>query len=65
MKFRQTDTVAVAAATSSFSAATGHRLARDPRPPSIKKEPRGRRLPDPLGDIFDAKIAPMLRAAPA
>lgn len=64
MSFRQTDTVAAAAAKSSFSTATGHRLARDPRPPSMKKSVRGRRRPDPLADIFEVEIVPMLRAAP-
>jgi hypothetical protein len=64
MQFRQTDTVAVAAAKASISAATGHRLARDPRLPSTKKGVRGRRRPDPLGDLFDAEIVPLLKAAP-
>jgi hypothetical protein len=64
MQFRQTDTLTVAAAKASFSPATGHRLARDPRLPSMKKGVRGRRRPDPLGDIFDAEIVPMLKAAP-
>src|SRR3954451_18455893 len=64
MQFRQTDTVAVAAAKASLSAATGHRLVRDPRLPSMKKGVRGRRRPDPLGDLFEAEIVPMLKAAP-
>ena len=64
MQFRQTDTVAVAAAKASISAATGYRLARDPRLPSMKKGVRGRRRPDPLGDLFDAEIVPLLKAAP-
>jgi len=64
MQFRQTDTVAAAAAKASFSTATGHRLARDSRLPSMKKGTRGRRRPDPLGDIFEAEIVPMLKAAP-
>src|SRR4051794_12048609 len=63
MQFRQTDTVAAAAAKASFSTATGHRLARDSRLPSMKKGARGRRRPDPLGDIFEAEIVPMLKAA--
>ena len=50
MTFRQTDSVAAAAAKSSFSTATGYRLAHDSRLPSMKKTPRGRRRPDPLGD---------------
>lgn len=46
MQFRQTATVATAAAKALFSTATGHRLARDPRLLSITKEPRSRRRPD-------------------
>src|SRR5215207_506350 len=64
IQFRQTSTVAVAAAKASISTATGHRLARDPRLPSMKKGVRSRRRPDPLGNIFEAEIVPMLKAAP-
>jgi hypothetical protein len=64
MNFRQTDTVAAAAAKASFSTATGHRFAQDPRPPSMKKGVRGRRRPDPLADVFEAEIVPMLKSAP-
>jgi hypothetical protein len=64
MKFRQTDTTAVAAAKASISVATAYRLEKDTRLPSQKKMPRERRRPDPLADIFDAEIVPMLQAAP-
>ena len=64
MKFRHKDGVAVAAARAGFSTATGYRLADDPRLPSLKAAPRGRRRPDPLADIFDAEIVPLLKAAP-
>src|SRR3954465_6082691 len=64
MQFRQTDTVAVAAPKASLSAATGHRLGRDPRLRSLKKGVRGGCRPDPLGDLFEAEIVPMLKAAP-
>lgn len=64
MKFRQRDGVAVAAARAGFSTATGYRLAGAPQLPSQKPAPRGRRRPDPLADIFDAEIVPMLQAAP-
>src|SRR5215207_2949922 len=43
---------------------TGHRLARDPRLPSMKKGVRGRRRPDPLGDLFQTEVVPLLQAAP-
>ena len=64
MKLRQTDTVAVAAAKASFSAATAYRIEQDPRLPSAKRGPRERRRPDPLSAIFELEVAPMLAAAP-
>ena len=64
MQFRRSDTVPAAAAKASISTATGYRLAGDPRLPSMKKGPRGRRRPDPLGDLFESEIVPMLKAAP-
>jgi hypothetical protein len=64
MKYRSTDTTAVAAAKAGFSTATGYRIEKDPRLPSRKRAPRDRRRPDPLAGIFDAEIVPMLEAAP-
>ena len=64
MKFRQTETIAVAAAKASFSAATAYRIEQDPRLPSAKAETRERRRPDPLSAIFEQEVAPMLAAAP-
>jgi hypothetical protein len=64
MKFRQTDTLPVAAAKASFSSSTGYRFESDPRLPSQKKQMRGRRRPDPLVNIFDSEVVPMLKAAP-
>nr|WP_264598743.1 IS21 family transposase [Rhodoblastus acidophilus] len=64
MKFRQTETVAVAAAKASISQASGYRIQNDPRLPSAKKEPRERRRPDPLAEVFDQEVVPMLKAAP-
>jgi hypothetical protein len=60
MKFRQTETVAVAAAKASFSAATAYRIEQDPRLPSAKTETRERRRPDPLGAIFEQEVAPRM-----
>ena len=65
MQHRQTDTVAVAAAKASMSRATGHRIAKDPRLPSMRAKPRGRRRPDPLADVFEAEVVPMLQATPS
>ncbi len=64
MKFRTTDSTAVAAAKASISTATAYRIENDPRLPSQKREPRGRRRPDPLGDLFVSEVVPMLEAAP-
>ena len=64
MTHRQTEDTAVAAARSGFSTATGYRIADDPRLPSQKKAPRGRRRPDPLAELWESEIVPMLESAP-
>ena len=64
MSYRQSNDTAVAAAKAGFSTATGYRIEEDPRLPSQKTAPRGRRRPDPLADVWDAEIVPILRAAP-
>jgi hypothetical protein len=43
MKSRQSNVPAIAAAKAGFSTATGYRIEADPRLPSQKKKPRGRR----------------------
>jgi transposase InsO family protein len=64
MKSRQTHAPAIAAAKSGFSTATAYRIEADPRLPSQKTTPRGRRRPDPLAGVWDGEIVPMLEAAP-
>ncbi len=64
MRSRHTDTPEVAAAKSGFSTATAYRVEADPRLPSQKKKPRGRRRPDPLAPFWDSEVVPMLEAAP-
>lgn len=64
MTSQQTNTTAAAAAKAGFSTATGYRIKQDPRLPSQKKTPRGRRRPDPLDGVWDAEIVPMLQATP-
>ncbi|MEY3267726.1 MAG: Integrase, catalytic region [Pseudomonadota bacterium] len=64
MHFRETKTPPVAAAKVSISAATAYRFEHDHRPPSARQKVRGRRRPDPLADIFDSDVVPMLEAAP-
>ena len=64
MSLRQTLSQQTAAARAGFSASTGSRLDGDPRPPSQKAAPRGRRRPDPLAAIWESEIVPMLVAMP-
>src|SRR6516164_45502 len=64
MKSRQTNVPAIAAARAGFSTATAYRIEADPRLPSQKQKPRGRRRPDPLAGVWDSEIVPMLQAAP-
>ena len=64
MKLRLSEGLPVAAAKAGISVATAYRIEQDPRLPSQKKEPRGRRRPDPLAEVFDAEVIPLLKAAP-
>jgi hypothetical protein len=64
MKSRMSEPLPAAAAQAAMSVATAYRIENDPRLPSQKVSPRGRRRPDPLIDIFDAEVVPMLEAAP-
>ena len=64
MSFRQTHDPVVAAAKASISTASAYRIEADPRLPSQKKVPRGRRRPDPLASVWDTEILPILKAAP-
>ena len=61
---KKTDTIEVAAAKAGFSRATGYRLAADPPLPSLESKPRGRRRPDPLADIFESDVVPILENSP-
>src|SRR5262249_17772069 len=64
MSSRHTDTPAVAAAKAGFSTTTAYRIEADPRLPSEKKQPRGRRRPDPLAGVWESEIVPLLEATP-
>lgn len=64
MKLRQDHPIEVAAAKADISRATGYRIAQDPRLPSQKTQSRERRRPDPLEQIFEAEVVPLLKAAP-
>jgi hypothetical protein len=64
MNLRRAHTRQTAAAKAGFSTSTAARLDADPRPPSQKRTPRGRRRPDPLEPYWDGEIVPMLTAKP-
>jgi len=64
MKSRQNHSVVVAAAKAGISMATAYRIETDPRLPSQKTMSRGRRRPDPLANVWESEIVPMLEAAP-
>ena len=64
MKLKQTNSVPVAAAKAGISMASAYRINADPCLPSQRKKPRERRRPDPLADIFETEIVPLLEAAP-
>ena len=64
MTLKKTHTIDVAAAKAGFSRAMGYRLAEDPSLLSGKAAPRGRRLPDPLADIFETEVVPILENSP-
>ncbi len=64
MKLRETQTPAIAGAKAGFSTATAYLLEKELRLRPSGKPPRERRRPDPLIDIWDSEIVPMLSAAP-
>jgi hypothetical protein len=64
MKSHQSTVPAIAAAKAGFNTATAYRIEADPRLPSQEKSPRGRRRPDPLAEVWDSEIVPMLEGAP-
>jgi hypothetical protein len=63
MKLKLSKTLPAAAAQAGISIATAYRFGHDPRLPSDKKAPRASRRPDPLADIFEAEVVPLLQAA--
>jgi hypothetical protein len=64
MKLKLSKTLPAAAAQAGISVATAYRFGHDPRLPSDKKAPRTSRRPDPLADLFEAEVIPLLQAAP-
>ena len=64
MRLKLSKALPVVAAQAGISVASAYRIEHDPRLPSDKKARRERRRPDPLVDIFDAEVVPLLQAAP-
>lgn len=64
MKLRDIHTPAIASAKAGFSTATAYCLEKELHLQPVGKRPRERRRPDPLLDIWDSEIVPMLTAAP-
>jgi hypothetical protein len=64
MSNRRKHSPAIAGAKAGFSASTAHRCEKDPRLPSQKMTPRGRRRADPLAGVWDSEVLPLLKAAP-
>jgi hypothetical protein len=63
MSFRQTEPPVIAAAKAGFSAASAYRIGQDPRLPTQKKAPRGRRRRDPLAAVWDSEVL-LLKSTP-
>ena len=64
MSLRHKEPPVIAAAKAGFSTATAYRIEEDPRLPSQKKMPRGRRRRDPLAGVWDSEIVPLLKSTP-
>jgi hypothetical protein len=64
MTFRQTEAARIAAAKASISTATAYRFEQDRKLPSHRDKVRGRRRPDPIAELFESEVVPMLKAAP-
>src|SRR5271154_5424112 len=64
MNSRRKHPPAIAGAKAGFSPATAYRFEKDPRLPSQKKSRRGRRRADPLAEVGDSEVVPLLKDAP-
>ncbi len=64
MKLRRNHPPAIAGAKAAFSTATAYRIEKDPCLPGQKNTRRERRRADPLADVWDSEVVPLLNAAP-
>jgi hypothetical protein len=65
MNSRRKHPPAIAGAKAGFSTATAYRFEKDPRLPSQKKTRRERRRADPLAEVWDSDVVPLLKDAPS
>ena len=64
MNMRRKHSPAISAAKAGFSTAAAYRFEKDPRLPSQKKPHRERRRADPLAQVWDDEVVPLLKDAP-
>jgi hypothetical protein len=64
MKFRHHHSSSISGGKAGFSTASAYRFEQDPRLPSQRKAPRERRRADPLIEVWENEVLPMLKAAP-
>ena len=64
MNSRRKHPPAIAGAKAGFSTATAYRFEKDPRLPRQKKTRRERRRADPLAEVWDSEVVPLLKDAP-
>jgi hypothetical protein len=64
MKLRRNHSPAASGAKAGFSTATAYRFEKDSRLPSQTKPRRERRRADPLVEVWDSEIVPLLKDAP-
>jgi transposase InsO family protein len=64
MKLRRNHSPAIAGAKAGFSTATAYRFERHPQLPGQKEARRERRRADPLADVWNNEVVPLLEGAP-
>src|SRR3954469_21521867 len=65
MNLRRTHTQEAAAAKAAISVRSARRLEADPVLPSQKPRRRWRSRPDPLAEVWESEVVPLLAAHPA
>ncbi len=65
MRERQRHNQRIAAARAGMSERTARRHEKDPRKPSERQAARGRTVPDPLAEVWECELVPMLETDPS